>query len=85
MATKETLTINQLKTWLTIILTSSSIIIGSLLWLINYIDDTCFPIESGENLSQEVDILAIDIKQVRKQNEEMILLLGRLEGKLESR
>lgn len=61
-----------------------SIVVSSIFWVQNYSENHFYSITSGAHLEAEINDLNEELKYVRKQNEEMILMLGRIEGMLEN-
>ena len=70
--------INTVKDWLTFIIAVVIAIAGLIFWVQN-INDPKF-----EDIEKEIQLLRDDITQIRVDNHEILRIVGRLEGKLES-
>ena len=68
-----------IKDWFTLVVAIIATIAGVIFW-VQSINDPKF-----EKIEQEMQILRNDISQIRVDNNEILRIVGRLEGKLESK
>ena len=70
--------INTIKDWSTFIIAVIMSVAGIIFWVQN-INDPKF-----EEIEKEIQLLRTDISQIRLNNNEILRIVGRLEGKLEN-
>ena len=78
MSNTGSINIQDIKEWLTVFVAIVVAIAGVIFW-VQSINDPKF-----EKIEQEMRILRGDITQIRVDNNEILRIVGRLEGKLES-
>ena len=74
----ESTDISGFKDWITFIGAVIACVAGVILW-VQSTDDLRF-----EKIEKEITILRQDIKNIRKNNSEILRIVGRLEGRLEN-
>ncbi|MAL13211.1 MAG: hypothetical protein CL554_07250 [Algoriphagus sp.] len=67
-----------LKDWFTFIVAVVATVAGVIFW-VQSINDPKF-----EKIEKDIQVLRSDIKQIRDNNNEILRIVGRLEGKLEN-
>lgn len=72
-----------IKIWVPIIGGVISIILGSVFWIQRAGDDKYYSKISGDNLADQIQETKTDIEVIRNQNNDIILSLGRIEGRLD--
>tara|TARA_Y100000034_G_C6859639_1_gene391078 strand:+ start:922 stop:1152 length:231 start_codon:yes stop_codon:yes gene_type:complete len=70
--------INTIKDWSTFVIAVVMAVAGIIFWVQN-INDSKF-----EEIEKEIQLLRDDITQIRDNNNEILRIVGRLEGKLEN-
>jgi hypothetical protein len=70
--------INSIKDWMTFVAAVIACIAGVIFWVQSSSDPRF------EKIEKEITILRQDIKNIRKNNSEILRIVGRLEGKLEN-
>ena len=84
MSRTPTLPSSSFKQWVGITLSLIGAVIASIFWIQSYGGAHYYSEIAGENLEAELQEVKADIRLIRDQNNDIILMLGRIEGRLES-
>lgn len=74
----QNITLQTIKEWFTLVVAVIATVAGVIFW-IQSINDPKF-----EKLEKEIQVLREDISQIRVNNNEILRIVGRLEGRLEN-
>ena len=72
-----------MRMWLPMLIAVISVLLNGVFWVQNTNDEQYYAKLSGENLESKVRDLKDDMKIIRDQNDEISVMLGRIEGRLD--